>query len=215
MAGFLEQHELVRAVLDALPLPVFVFDREVRVVDCNAAGVKFLGAAGAEFEHRLPGDVLRCVVALTSPGGCGSGDSCASCVLRGTIAASIVKGETVRRRGRLELAGESGPRTVHLRATVTAIPVADPGLRLLIVEDFTEIVELGGLVPICAGCKRIRSDKDYWERVENYFARRLEVSFTHGLCPECIREYFTGLPSGPHPADPAPAPARAEDPAPE
>ena len=70
------------------------------------------------------------------------------------------------------------------------IPGAEQPLSLLIFEDFTEFAELRGLVPICAGCKKIRNDKDYWEQVEHYLARHLEMSFTHGMCPECLDKYY-------------------------
>ena len=92
--------------------------------------------------------------------------------------------------------GGSGPRRLHLYATAAGIPGADPALRLLILEDFTEFSELRGLVPICAGCKKIRNDKNYWEQVEHYLARNLEMSFTHGMCPECLEKYYPDVSAG-------------------
>jgi AmiR/NasT family two-component response regulator len=44
---------------------------------------------------------------------------------------------------------------------------------------------LSGLLPICAGCKRIRDDRGYWQQVEQYIQEHSEVRFSHGLCPEC------------------------------
>jgi DNA-binding response OmpR family regulator len=44
---------------------------------------------------------------------------------------------------------------------------------------------LEGLLPICAWCKRIRCDQDYWQELENYLGERAEVTFTHGVCPQC------------------------------
>jgi hypothetical protein len=190
MDGFLEKNQLLRAVLDAMPLPVFVIDRDLRVVDRNEAGAKFLGDAAAGLRHRLPGDILHCVVALSSPGGCGTGAACADCVLRGAVAASLALDAPVRRHGTLERKSESGPKKLHLFVTAAGIPGADPALRLLILEDFTEFLELRGLVPICAGCKKIRNDKNYWEQVEHFLARNLEMSFTHGMCPECLEQYY-------------------------
>ena len=51
------------------------------------------------------------------------------------------------------------------------------------------IKTLSGLVPICAGCKKIRDDKGFWNSVEAYLAERSEVEFSHGLCPDCSRDY--------------------------
>ena len=64
MSDFLEKNGLVRTVLDAMPLPVFVLDRDLRILDSNGAGAKFLGDAGAGPVHGLPGDMLRCLIAL-------------------------------------------------------------------------------------------------------------------------------------------------------
>ena len=47
------------------------------------------------------------------------------------------------------------------------------------------IKTLRGLVPICASCKKIRDDKGYWNRIEEYIEAHSEAVFSHGLCPEC------------------------------
>src|SRR4051794_20594609 len=48
------------------------------------------------------------------------------------------------------------------------------------------IKRLTGLLPICAYCKRIRSDHDYWEQVESYITEHSEAHFSHGICPPCF-----------------------------
>ncbi len=48
-----------------------------------------------------------------------------------------------------------------------------------------EVKTLSGLIPICAWCKNVRSDKGYWQTVEQYVHARTEATFTHGICPEC------------------------------
>lgn len=49
---------------------------------------------------------------------------------------------------------------------------------------------LTGLLPICAGCKKIRDDGGYWSQVEQYVADRSEADFTHGICPECAKRLY-------------------------
>jgi DNA-binding response OmpR family regulator len=48
------------------------------------------------------------------------------------------------------------------------------------------ITELEGLLPICAYCKRIRSEDDQWHQVETYIRARSKANFTHGICPTCF-----------------------------
>jgi len=45
---------------------------------------------------------------------------------------------------------------------------------------------LNGLIPICAGCKSIRDDEGYWQRVEDYISNRSTAEFTHGTCDKCL-----------------------------
>ena len=57
---------------------------------------------------------------------------------------------------------------------------------------------LEGLLPICAHCKQIRDDAGSWKPMESYFESRTSVEFTHGICPDCLNEFFA-------------APSRTED----
>ena len=49
-----------------------------------------------------------------------------------------------------------------------------------------QVHQLQQLLPICAYCKRIRDDQDYWHQVENYFALHARTQFTHSVCPQCL-----------------------------
>ena len=49
-----------------------------------------------------------------------------------------------------------------------------------------EIKTLQGLIPICAWCKSIRDDRDFWHSVEDYISEHTEARFSHGICPECL-----------------------------
>jgi hypothetical protein len=52
---------------------------------------------------------------------------------------------------------------------------------------------LSGLLPICAGCKKIRDDSGYWNQIEFFIRDHSDANFSHGLCPECSKHYFPGL----------------------
>ena len=54
-------------------------------------------------------------------------------------------------------------------------------------QALARVRTLSGLLPICANCKNVRDDKGYWQRVEEYISERSEASFTHGLCPDCLK----------------------------
>jgi DNA-binding NtrC family response regulator len=52
---------------------------------------------------------------------------------------------------------------------------------------------LSGLLPICAGCKKIRDDKGYWNQIEIYISSHTEAEFSHGLCPDCEKKAYEEL----------------------
>ena len=51
-----------------------------------------------------------------------------------------------------------------------------------------EVKTLRGMLPICANCKKIRSEEDQWIPVEVFIQERSQASFTHGICPTCTDE---------------------------
>jgi hypothetical protein len=52
---------------------------------------------------------------------------------------------------------------------------------------------LSGLLPICASCKKIRDDKGYWKKIEEYIQNHSEAKFSHGICPECMNKLYSSL----------------------
>jgi PAS domain S-box-containing protein len=69
--------------------------------------------------------------------------------------------------------------------------------RERLVEDLqkalAEIKQLSGLLPICSGCKKIRDDKGYWNQIEEYISAHSEATFSHGLCPDCLKKLYPDL----------------------
>ena len=49
-----------------------------------------------------------------------------------------------------------------------------------------EITQLRGILPICAYCKSVRNDQNYWQTVEQYVGAHADVKFSHGICPKCM-----------------------------
>ena len=53
-------------------------------------------------------------------------------------------------------------------------------------QALASIKQLQGLLPICAYCKRIRDDHNYWQQVEAYITAHSEAQFSHSVCPDCF-----------------------------
>jgi DNA-binding response OmpR family regulator len=78
-------------------------------------------------------------------------------------------------------------------------------MRLRVAERIlrftTEIRQLQDLIPICAYCRKIRNDDDYWQLAETYISEQTGSNFTHGMCPDCAKAFLKG---GTRKDDPAP-----------
>lgn len=57
-------------------------------------------------------------------------------------------------------------------------------------DEVVKVKNLTGLLPICSGCKNVRNDSGYWQRVESYVQENSAAEFTHGMCPCCAQKYF-------------------------
>lgn len=48
-------------------------------------------------------------------------------------------------------------------------------------------------LPICMYCKKIRSDDDYWQKLETFFCNHADIMFSHGICPDCIKIAYSKM----------------------
>lgn len=48
-------------------------------------------------------------------------------------------------------------------------------------------------LPICMYCHKIRSDDNYWQRLETYFSSHVDIMFSHGICPDCVKSTYGKL----------------------
>jgi PAS domain S-box-containing protein len=57
-------------------------------------------------------------------------------------------------------------------------------------DAMANLKTLSGLVPICSSCKKIRTDQGLWTPVEEYLTAHTGAQFTHGICPDCVKEFY-------------------------
>ena len=93
----------------------------------------------------------------------------------------------------MELLQEGKVIEVFVLVTSSPFVFEDRNYAILVLEDISELVTLRNIIPICAVCKQVRTDENYWVQVESYLKDRLDVEFTHGLCPSCRDKYLEEL----------------------
>jgi len=60
-------------------------------------------------------------------------------------------------------------------------------------DALAQVKQLSGLLPICSHCKRIRTDAGTWQQIEAYIRDHAEVDFSHGICPNCLKEFYPAI----------------------
>jgi PAS domain-containing protein len=185
-----EMGDIVANVLDAIPSYIFVVNNDVQIIGFNLAASQLLGENPDLVLRRRAGEILNCLHAHESPEGCGRAAFCKTCPVRNSVYEASWGQRVVRKRARMELVSEG--RTVELYLLVTTAPITydHDSLILLILEDISELMALRNILPICAHCKRIRDDQEYWQSIEEYFKGHLDLDFSHGLCPKCAKELY-------------------------
>ncbi len=75
-------------------------------------------------------------------------------------------------------------RMVDIQATLSA--------KLEELEDALEHVKvLQGVLPICMHCHNIRNDEQAWDKLEDYLRRHSNAEFSHSICPDCAKKYYS------------------------
>ena len=186
------QDDYFRTVLDALPSMTFVMDYDLRVLYTNREASKVLGTSPELLLRRLCGEILHCIHSKESNHGCGTTPFCPDCVIRQGVQTAR-QGQTVSRKmHRMQIEINGKLQQACFLVSITPFEYKETALTLVILEDISELTELRSIIPMCANCKRIRNDKDYWEHVEKYLKTCLDVSISHGICPECAKKLYPG-----------------------
>ena len=65
------------------------------------------------------------------------------------------------------------------------------------IRELKGLVEISknmkGMLAICSGCKKIRDEEGDWQSVERFMQRHLPVSFSHSICPDCVKALYPDL----------------------
>jgi PAS domain-containing protein len=175
-------------IFNAIPIPVFVVNGDVEILDLNDAAAQFCGQDRKSVISIRGGEVLGCLHSMDASEGCGRGRDCQSCVIR-TSVVSCLKGQMVHRQIlNLQLAHGLVVKELKVIVSVSPLPDEDDRRVLLMVEDITEFSTLKSPLHICMKCKRIWDEQQYWIEVEKYFHEHAVVEFSHGMCPRCVKD---------------------------
>jgi PAS domain-containing protein len=125
---------LHRVLFNAMPMPVFVVDEDVRILEYNAAAARLLGSNKQAVLQRRGGEVLHCLHAIGSLEGCGQTPACSNCQVLESVRAAAHGRPVIRQSARMELVNNGETRKVDLRISCHPFTYNRQKLILLIIE---------------------------------------------------------------------------------
>jgi PAS domain-containing protein len=134
---FLDQG-LHRVLFDAMPMPVFLVDQDVTILEYNSAAARLLGAEKEAVLHRRGGDVLRCVHSREASRGCGHSPACIDCVVRNSVLDAARKHRVTRRATDLELLTDGKTAKVKVRVSCQPVSYGSQSFFLLVLEGLND-----------------------------------------------------------------------------
>lgn len=99
---FLDQG-LHRVMFDAIPIPMFVVDGDVTILEYNSAAARLVGSSRAGVLKKRGGEVLHCLHSTETGGGCGASPSCSDCVVRNSVESAWRGIPVVRESAQMEI----------------------------------------------------------------------------------------------------------------
>jgi PAS domain-containing protein len=127
-----------RVLFDAMPMPVFVVDKNVSIFDYNEAAARLLGKDKKLVIRRRSGDVLNCVHSVESPKGCGSAPACRDCMVRKSVRTAARGSRVVRRLAQMELVRDGNRAKVNLRVSCQPFTYDRSSFILLVLEGLND-----------------------------------------------------------------------------
>jgi PAS domain-containing protein len=127
-----------RVLFDAMPMPVFVVDKDVCIFDYNAAAARLFGKGKKLVIRRRGGEVLNCVHSMEGPKGCGSAPACRDCMVRKSVQTAARGRSVTRQWAQMVLVRNGKTSRVKLRVTCQPFTYGRNSFILLVLEGLND-----------------------------------------------------------------------------
>lgn len=118
-------------VLNLMPTLSFIVNERRQVIFANETALSSLGVEASEVLGARPGEVLDCIHAFESPGGCGTTEACRVCGAVGAVIEALEGGKKIARECRVSTCSDGEPGSLDF--LVTAAPVASARGKFVVV----------------------------------------------------------------------------------
>ena len=159
-----------RAIFEDSPIGICVVDRDLKVVDVNAAYCEMLGRTEAEvMASRVPD--------FTHPDDRARDAEFLPLVLSGQIPQYKADKRYLRKSG----------DAIWARIVVTAVLDRSGESRYCfsMVQPITQERALRGLLPVCPSCRRVKEREGRWTDLETFLRASADAAVAREVCPDC------------------------------
>jgi len=193
-----ESDERYRGLFERSLDLVYLCDFEGKFIDANDAALEELGYTKKEiksltFLSLLDKDQLpRAIESVEEILKTGSQDRIAEFRLKRKDGEHIY----IESKGALIYRGGNPHAIQGIARNITERKKLEEEKEKVIIElkqALTKVKQLGGLLPICSHCKKIRDDKGYWNQIEAYIQDHSDAEFSHSICQECAKIYYPDM----------------------
>ena len=109
--------DIVVSILDTIPSPIFLVGDDVQILGYNLAASQMLGQDLEMVVRHRAGEILQCLHATETTGGCGRSKACQDCLVRNSVYESLRGQRVVRRKFKMELGPEGLSKEIYLLVT--------------------------------------------------------------------------------------------------
>lgn len=183
------QPQFDRAIFEAIPIPAFIVNEDVQILDLNEAAEKFCGQTFNMVFRRRGGEVLGCLHSLEKADGCGQAEACHGCVIRNSVKYSLGGNRVNHRLVRLQQSHGLEVKEIEVLVTASALDHQDEPAALLILEQIPGLSAMREPIPFCMHCKKVWDEEQYWMEVDAYLQQRDGLCFARALCPVCADNF--------------------------
>jgi hypothetical protein len=183
------------ALLNAIPMPVFIVDGDLVVTNTNSAANEVFDIGESQAKLERWGRVVQCINSFDHALGCGHSSNCKVCLIRNLVAECLNGSKIVHQKSNVVIKNVEGPVCHEFLVTFNQIVVNGNLLALFIVENVTKLVLGKETIPMCMHCKKLRDNDRHWSKIEDYLDNNLHIKFSHCICESCLFEHYPDIAS--------------------
>jgi PAS domain-containing protein len=127
-----------RVLFDAMPMPVFVVDKDLSIFDHNAAAARLFGKGKKLVIRRRGGELLNCVHSMKGASACSSAPACRDCMVLKSVRTAARGRRVTRRWAPMELVRNGRVAKVKLRVSCQPFNYGRSSFILLVLEGLND-----------------------------------------------------------------------------